>query len=135
MLALTSRLRITSLVFETLLFVLSIHKFVGAVRQGWGRRPVMREFITDGTWAYTLIFSKVAFFHSQLLPSDSTAVTMFVNSMLYKLVKGSPLAGVCFTYVEPFRVLNDVDSRHLQMADVCSLVRGTRFPYTQHELL
>ncbi|KAJ3541785.1 hypothetical protein NM688_g6040 [Phlebia brevispora] len=47
---------ITSLIFETVLFILTLIKFVEAVSKGWGRRPVMRDFVSDGTWAYTLIF-------------------------------------------------------------------------------
>lgn len=72
---------VVSLVFETILFVLTLYKFGYAVQQGWGRRPVMKEFVADGTWAYTLIF-----------------VSMFINSMLYKFVH-SPLAGICFTWL------------------------------------
>ncbi|GJE89045.1 hypothetical protein PsYK624_051350 [Phanerochaete sordida] len=72
---------IVSLVFETVLFVLTLLKFAHAVRQGWGRRPVMRDFVSDGTWAYTLLF-----------------VTMLVNALLYKFVR-SPLAGICFTWL------------------------------------
>ncbi|EKM52421.1 uncharacterized protein PHACADRAFT_186572 [Phanerochaete carnosa HHB-10118-sp] len=68
---------IVSLAFETILFVLTLVKFGCAVKQGWGRRPVMRDFVTDGTWAYTLIF-----------------VTMLVNAMLYKF-NTTPLAGGC----------------------------------------
>lgn len=67
---------IVSLIFETVLFVLTLIKFGEAIKGGWGRQQVMREFIADGTWAYTLIF-----------------VTMLVNSMLYKFVH-SPLAGI-----------------------------------------
>lgn len=50
--------RIVSLVFETVLFALTLYKFGLAVQQGWGRRPVMKEFVTDGTWAYMLIFGE-----------------------------------------------------------------------------
>ena len=45
-----------SLAFETVLFVLTIIKFVDAVKQGWGKGPIMQQFVTDGTWAYLLIF-------------------------------------------------------------------------------
>ncbi|KAA1478232.1 hypothetical protein DENSPDRAFT_661922 [Dentipellis sp. KUC8613] len=84
---------ITSLVFETLLFSLTVHKFVLAVRDGWGRRPVMRRFVTDGTWAFTLIF-----------------LTMLVNALLYALVH-TPLAGICFTWL--LSVLSFAGSRLL----------------------
>lgn len=74
-------LRMISLAFETVLFVLTIVKFVDAVKQGWGKGPIMQQFVTDGTWAYTLIF-----------------VVMLVNMMLYKYVH-STLTGICYTYV------------------------------------
>ena len=91
--------RITSLVFETILFVLTLIKFVDAVKMGWGRRPVMRDFVSDGTWAYTLIFGTglISIFFNTGTES-LRIVTMLINSMLYKLVK-SPIAGVCFTSV------------------------------------
>ncbi|KAI0686317.1 hypothetical protein BC835DRAFT_470861 [Cytidiella melzeri] len=72
---------IVSLAFETVLFVLTLAKFFAAVKDGWGKRPVMREFVQDGTWAYALVF-----------------VTMAINSALYKSVH-SPLAGICFTWL------------------------------------
>ncbi|KAI0792300.1 hypothetical protein C8Q75DRAFT_804702 [Abortiporus biennis] len=72
---------IVSLSFETLLFALTLFKFVVAVKVGWGKRPVMKQFVSDGTWAYALIF-----------------LTMFINSMLYKLVH-NPLAGICYTWL------------------------------------
>lgn len=55
------RRRIVSLAFETLLFGMTLWKFFVAVKDGWGRRPIMREFVSDGTWAYALIFGMLAF--------------------------------------------------------------------------
>jgi len=72
---------IVSLVFETILFVLTLYKFFLAVHDGWGKRPVMQQFVGDGTWAYSLIF-----------------VAMLINSLLYKVVH-TPLAGICFTWL------------------------------------
>ena len=42
--------------FETVLFALTIAKFLSACRQGWGMGPIMQQFVADGTWAYALIF-------------------------------------------------------------------------------
>ncbi|KAH9926547.1 uncharacterized protein BXZ73DRAFT_90875 [Epithele typhae] len=78
---------IISLAFETVLFVLTIGKFIDAVRQGWGKGPVMQQFVADGTWAYTLIF-----------------VVMLINMMLYKLVR-STLTGICYTRADRARAL------------------------------
>ncbi|KAH8081343.1 hypothetical protein BXZ70DRAFT_959912 [Cristinia sonorae] len=72
---------IVSLIFETLLFLLTLWKFLRAAWDGWGSRPVMQQFVTDGTWAYTLVF-----------------VVMLINSMFYKFVH-SPLAGICFNWL------------------------------------
>ncbi|KAI0640948.1 hypothetical protein C8Q79DRAFT_424502 [Trametes meyenii] len=72
---------IVSLVFETILFMLTMFKFIEAVRHGWGKGPVMQQFVTDGTWAYALIF-----------------LAMLVNMMLYKYVH-STLTGICYTWL------------------------------------
>ena len=67
--------------FETVLFSLTIGKFLSAIHQGWGKGPVMQQFVADGTWAYALIF-----------------ITMLVNMLFYKLVR-STLTGICYTCV------------------------------------
>ncbi|KAI0669053.1 hypothetical protein C8Q78DRAFT_978960 [Trametes maxima] len=72
---------IVSLTFETILFILTMFKFIEAVRHGWGKGPVMQQFVTDGTWAYALIF-----------------LAMLVNMMLYKYVH-STLTGICYTWL------------------------------------
>ncbi|KAI0753746.1 hypothetical protein C8Q74DRAFT_1373691 [Fomes fomentarius] len=72
---------IISLTFETLLFALTIAKFLDALKQGWGMGPIMQQFVTDGTWAYALIF-----------------VVMLINMMMYKYVH-STLTGICYTWL------------------------------------
>ncbi|KAL1938449.1 hypothetical protein VTO73DRAFT_11689 [Trametes versicolor] len=72
---------IVSLLFETVLFALTMLRFCAAVREGWGRGPVLRRFVSDGTWAYALVFA-----------------TMLVNMMLYKYVR-STLTGICYTWL------------------------------------
>ncbi|EMD32751.1 hypothetical protein CERSUDRAFT_118479 [Gelatoporia subvermispora B] len=72
---------ITSLIFETVLFVLTLAKFLSALHQGWGSGQLVQQFTRDGTWAYTVIFA-----------------TMLVNAMLYDFMH-SPLAGICFTWL------------------------------------
>ncbi|EIW57032.1 uncharacterized protein TRAVEDRAFT_30265 [Trametes versicolor FP-101664 SS1] len=72
---------IVSLLFETILFALTMFRFCEAVRQGWGRGPVLQQFVSDGTWAYALVFA-----------------TMLVNMMLYKYVR-STLTGICYTWL------------------------------------
>ena len=48
--------RVVSLAFETVLFILNVIKFVEAIRGYWHLRPVLRQFVLDGTYAYALIF-------------------------------------------------------------------------------
>ncbi|TBU43452.1 hypothetical protein BD309DRAFT_960631 [Dichomitus squalens] len=72
---------VVSLAFETLLFTLTIGKFLDGVRQGWGRAVMVQQFVADGTWAYALIF-----------------LTMLVNMMFYKYVH-SELTGICYTWL------------------------------------
>ena len=78
---LTYLVRVISLAFETLLFTLTIGKFLDGVRQGWGKAVMVQQFIADGTWAYALIF-----------------LVMLVNMMFYKYVH-SELTGICYTCV------------------------------------
>ena len=42
--------------FESVLFILTLIKFVVALRSGWGRTPVVFLLVRDGTWAFMLIF-------------------------------------------------------------------------------
>jgi len=42
--------------FETILFVLTLVKFLAALRDGWGRTSVVYLLVRDGTWAFMLIF-------------------------------------------------------------------------------
>jgi len=42
--------------FETALFVLTLVKFLVALRDGWGRTSVVYLLVRDGTWAFMLIF-------------------------------------------------------------------------------
>jgi hypothetical protein len=46
--------------FETVLFVLTLFKFLVALRNGWGRTPVIYLLVRDGTWAFILIFGSYA---------------------------------------------------------------------------
>ncbi|PIL26452.1 hypothetical protein GSI_12210 [Ganoderma sinense ZZ0214-1] len=72
---------VISLAFETLLFFLTIVKFLDGFRNGWARGVFVQQFITDGTWAYALIF-----------------LVMLVNMMLYKYIH-STLTGICYTWL------------------------------------
>ncbi|KAI0076419.1 hypothetical protein K474DRAFT_1560728, partial [Panus rudis PR-1116 ss-1] len=71
-----------SLGFETVLFILTIFRFLEVFRvRFWSGSNIIDNLVTDGTWAYTLIFG-----------------TMLVNAMLYRFIH-SPMAGICFTWL------------------------------------
>ncbi|THH27345.1 hypothetical protein EUX98_g6843 [Antrodiella citrinella] len=105
---------IVSLVFETILFLLTLYKFIHAVHDGWGKRPVMQQFVGDGTWAYFLIF-----------------FAMLINSLLYKLVH-TPLAGICFTWL--LSVLSFAGSRLILNPRKRSLLPASNIQNTAIEL-
>ncbi len=45
--------------FESVLFILTLIKFLVALRSGWGRTPVVFLLVRDGTWAFILIFGSL----------------------------------------------------------------------------
>ncbi|CAA7261727.1 unnamed protein product [Cyclocybe aegerita] len=45
-----------TIIFQTSLFVLTVYKFVQALRSGWGDVPLIQLLIRDGTWAFFLLF-------------------------------------------------------------------------------
>ncbi|KAJ7350427.1 hypothetical protein DFH08DRAFT_110058 [Mycena albidolilacea] len=45
-----------TLLFQTFLFILTVVKFVGAVREGWGDTPLVGLVMRDGAWAFFLLF-------------------------------------------------------------------------------
>lgn len=48
--------RVSSLAFETLLFVLTLVAFFRHVKSVYRRHSILVVFVRDGTWAYALIF-------------------------------------------------------------------------------
>ncbi|KAJ3538939.1 hypothetical protein NM688_g6443 [Phlebia brevispora] len=67
---------ISSLVFETYLFFLTLVVFLRHFKLEYKRGSIMFVFVRDGTWAYAMIF-----------------VSLLLNTLLYKLEK-NPLAGM-----------------------------------------
>ncbi|GLB37993.1 hypothetical protein LshimejAT787_0410440 [Lyophyllum shimeji] len=47
------------MVVDCILFVLTMIKFYQAIREGWGREPVIYRFLKDGIWAFALPFTIV----------------------------------------------------------------------------
>ena len=48
--------RLSSLVFETFLFVLTLYAFFQNVKREYGKHSILFVFIRDGTWAFAIIF-------------------------------------------------------------------------------
>ncbi|THG97380.1 hypothetical protein EW026_g4597 [Hermanssonia centrifuga] len=67
---------LSSLAFETFLFVLTLVAFFKSVKREHGRHSILYVFVRDGTWAFALIF-----------------VCLLLNTLMYRLNK-NPLAGM-----------------------------------------
>ena len=50
--------RVSSLAFETLLFVLTLVKFSQSVARSFREQSIVGIFVRDGTWAFALIFGE-----------------------------------------------------------------------------
>ncbi|KAJ6493456.1 hypothetical protein C8R45DRAFT_1136693 [Mycena sanguinolenta] len=44
----------SAILFQTVLFSLTVLRFVQAIRAGWGKMPLLLLIVRDGTWAYLL---------------------------------------------------------------------------------
>ncbi|KAJ6540576.1 hypothetical protein B0H19DRAFT_1313271 [Mycena capillaripes] len=44
----------SAVLFQTVLFALTVFQFVSALRTGWGKVPLLLLIVRDGTWAYLL---------------------------------------------------------------------------------
>jgi len=67
---------LSSLVFETFLFVLTLFKFFRNVKRAYKEQSILYVFIRDGTWAFAVIFC-----------------AMLLNTLMYRLIH-TPLAGM-----------------------------------------
>lgn len=57
-------LRAASVLFQFLLFGLTVYKFIQAARSGWGEIPLVLLLVRDGTWAFFLLFCE---YHSLIV--------------------------------------------------------------------
>lgn len=57
-LLLTFVYRISSIVFEGVLFGLTVYKYRGATREGWGQRSLLNILVRDSVWAFALVFGE-----------------------------------------------------------------------------
>lgn len=72
---------IPPILYESLLFVLTVVKFYQALRDGWGRQPVISRFMSHGIWAFGAPF-----------------VILTVNTLCMALLKGA-IASVAYSWI------------------------------------
>ncbi|KAG9223150.1 hypothetical protein CCMSSC00406_0000161 [Pleurotus cornucopiae] len=72
---------IPPILYESLLFVLTMVKFYQALRDGWGRQPVISRFMSHGIWAFGAPF-----------------VILTVNTLCMALLKGA-IASVAYSWI------------------------------------
>jgi hypothetical protein len=97
--------------FETVLFVLTLIKFLVALRGGWGRTPVVFLLVRDGTWAFILIF-----------------VTLCINAGFYIGEGNSAISAIAFPWllsIESFAGARVVLNLHAISSDPSSDDSGT----------
>lgn len=115
--------------FETILFVLTLFKFLVALRNGWGRTPVVYLLVRDGTWAFILIFgSPTCFFPAILLYLHTQSVTLCVNAGFYLGAGNSAIAAIAFPWllsIESFAGARIVLNLHALSFDVSTDTAGT----------
>jgi hypothetical protein len=89
------------ILFETVLFVLTLIKFLVALRNGWGRTSVVFILMRDGTWAFTLIFGSpfAAHHHHFYSPLRSHPVTLCINAGFYVGEGDTPIAAIAFPWL------------------------------------
>lgn len=91
--------RLSSLAFETFLFVLTLVKFFQNVsRSPGGKSSILFIFVRDGTWAFALIFGKCGALACPYQSSQAIPVAMLLNMLMYKL-NTTPLVGMGYGYV------------------------------------
>ena len=56
--------RAAAIIFQALLFAVTIYKFILAARDGWGDVPLLVLLTRDGTWAFCLLFCTSSFCHN-----------------------------------------------------------------------
>ncbi|KAJ3534953.1 hypothetical protein NM688_g7047 [Phlebia brevispora] len=72
---------ITSLTFETVLFVMTLIKFFQYSYVTWERGSILFVFFRDGTWAFAMIFT-----------------TILLNTVMYQ-VNNNPLSGAAYIWM------------------------------------
>ncbi|KDR75166.1 hypothetical protein GALMADRAFT_249108 [Galerina marginata CBS 339.88] len=69
---------LASILFQTILFALTMYKFVQGAKNGWGDIPIVKLLIRDGTWAFFLLFfADVSQLSLYALPNRSSGEVLY----------------------------------------------------------
>lgn len=96
--------RIAPIVFDTLLFALTLVKFVESVREGLGKQPVFHVIVRDATWAYALVcgtqhqFLGYTSYSRHILTDRMIIVIMVLNAIAF-LVFPAAITSIFYPYV------------------------------------
>ena len=117
--------------FETILFVLTLAKFLVALRDGWGRTSIVYLLVRDGTWAFILIFGLNPCLLSHSHFSHFLPVTLCVNAGFYLGAGDSSIAAIAFPWllsIESFAGARIVLNLHAVSFNVSTDGFGTSGP-------
>jgi hypothetical protein len=93
-----------AILFQAILFGLTIYKFILAIRDGWGDVPLIVLLSRDGAWAFCLLFcmsfflARPGFYAILIAHLVSSSVSYAGHLGLYAL-NNSAYAGVLFGWV------------------------------------
>ncbi|KAF5374704.1 hypothetical protein D9615_008967 [Tricholomella constricta] len=85
---------------DSILFALTMVKFYQAIREGWGREPVIYRFLQDGIWAFALPFCLFLLLLCLELREFMTryAAIVTVNFMCMAFLPG-PVSSIAYSWV------------------------------------
>ncbi|KAJ7585646.1 hypothetical protein C8J56DRAFT_125657 [Mycena floridula] len=78
----------SSVLFQALIFALTLYKFLTEIRHGWGSNDVVGLLMRDGTWAFFLLF---------FLLVGQASLALLKNKALASVLFGWSLSGLSFS--------------------------------------
>ncbi|OSX66631.1 hypothetical protein POSPLADRAFT_1133430 [Postia placenta MAD-698-R-SB12] len=77
---------ITSILFETFLFTLTIRRYLQARKAGWGNIDLLAVLFRDGAWAFAVIFGLSRVYLADKSDANRIpAAVMVINTVLFAL--------------------------------------------------
>lgn len=74
--------RAAAIIFQSMLFTVTIYKFILAVRDGWGDVALIVLLIRDGTWAFCLLFCASSFYRNSIWVMLNLSCILFHQSVM-----------------------------------------------------